>query len=416
MHLRFRQSVWAVGQGGFTMGSLYQEGVCVKRLYTYVYDCGSDQLNALRSELDAAQSHFSEEADVWIDTVFISHLDADHVNGFDTLCETFDHRIGRVVLPYLDLVSRYYLAASAMANRTATGLLLEFLIDPIAWVRARLPNANIILLGGGSEPADDLVDPDVPRHDPDSGSVRQARLNTTVLELIRLDPSPGDTDKAEYPQYRWIEIEPTPSKANASPLLLLAHIPPRSDRKLAQFKAALKKQGFDRLGKKNLMAILRKKETREALRTCYLELASDHNIVSIHLLVKPLLPLRAPYATGKSGATMYHHVFHSSGKIGFLFSGDANLGIKKYFNCWKAFYHAYLDDVGVFSLPHHGSKLGFDIRLLDALQNARFIAQSGSNGHGHPDPGIVRQLEGAGRANQQVSENASTRLDVTFHI
>jgi len=89
MHFRFRQSVWAVGQGGFTMGSLYEEGSSVKRLYTYVYDCGSDQLNALRSELDAAHSHFPEGGDAWIDTVFISHLDADHVNGFDSLCETF---------------------------------------------------------------------------------------------------------------------------------------------------------------------------------------------------------------------------------------------------------------------------------------------------------------------------------------
>ena len=71
------------------MGSLYEEGSSVKRLYTYVYDCGSDQLNALRSELDAAHSHFPEGGDAWIDTVFISHLDADHVNGFDSLCETF---------------------------------------------------------------------------------------------------------------------------------------------------------------------------------------------------------------------------------------------------------------------------------------------------------------------------------------
>jgi hypothetical protein len=398
------------------MGSLYEEGSSVKRLYTYVYDCGSDQLSALRSELDAAQGHFSEEADAWIDTIFISHLDADHVNGFDMLCETFDHRIGRVVLPYLDLVSRYYLAASAMSNRTATGLFLEFLIDPIAWVRARLPGADIILLGGGPEPADHLVDPDVPPYDPDSDSMRQTRLNSTVLELIRLDPLPGETDKAEYPQYRWIGIELTPSNMSSSPLLLLAHIPPRSDRKLAQFKAALKEQGFDRLGKKNLKAILQNKESREALRNCYLELASDHNIVSIHLLVKPLLPLRPPYATGRSGPTTYHHALYSGWKTSFLFSGDANLGKRKYFNYWKAFYHAHLDDVGLFSLPHHGSKLSFDIRLLNALPNARFIAQSGSNGHGHPDPGIVRQLEGARRAYQKVSENACTRIDVTLYI
>lgn len=96
MSYLFRKTVWAVGQGGFSMGTLYEASTPQRRLYTYVYDCGSNQLTDLRREIESAQLHFDIDEVRKIDTLFISHLDSDHVNGIDMLCQSFDFRIDRL--------------------------------------------------------------------------------------------------------------------------------------------------------------------------------------------------------------------------------------------------------------------------------------------------------------------------------
>lgn len=68
----FHKRLFPVGQGGFSLGGL--RGRDGSLLYSYVYDCGSDQLNALRREMDVAKSLFNID-EKYIDVVYISHLD-----------------------------------------------------------------------------------------------------------------------------------------------------------------------------------------------------------------------------------------------------------------------------------------------------------------------------------------------------
>lgn len=410
----FRKTIWAVGQGGFSMGTLYKAGKPKRRLYTYVYDCGSDQLTELRREVKSAHLHFDADEPKAIETVFISHLDADHVNGFDSLCESFDRRIEHVVLPYLDLESRYYLAAKAMADNSASGLFMDFVVDPLKWVRSRLPGAQIDLLG--PQPGDD---PDAPPPDfdiPHQRSQAQGiRDDTGARPQVITRRSLGfKTIYKNELQYRWISVAISPA-GMASPLLLLASVPPRSSAKLDAFREKLKSCGFGKMSVPALRAVLADPLRREELRTCFLELASDHNIISMHLLVKST---GDTHLHTDSNNNFYRRGWfpHRPDRVGFLFSGDAKLSTKKYFNHWKRFYEDHLGDVAIFSLPHHGSGLSFETQILNELPNANFIAQAGNNGHGHPSSAIVQQIQGANRHFHQVNGSAHSRIDTVFEI
>lgn len=53
----------------------------------------------------------------------------------------------------------------------------------------------------------------------------------------------------------------------------------------------------------------------------------------------------------------------------------------------------YLPKVGVFQIPHHGSKFGTDDKLLSSI-NPKFAAISvGKNKYGHPTPEVLKILE-----------------------
>lgn len=411
----FRQTIWAVGQGGFSMGSLYLNSTSQRRLYTYVYDCGSDQLNALRREMGSARNHFDASESGSIDVVFLSHLDSDHVNGFDALCEAFNRQIDRVVLPYLDFESRYYLAGAAMANQNASGLFLEFLVDPVKWIQTRLPNADIVLLGPPPEDMPGEPAPDFPTNPTRPGSHDANSLDTHVkLEIeIRTSQENSKTVHKGRLQHRWMAIQPRVIGLGNAPILLLAHIPPRSDKRLNAFRNALSSAGFGALSAVRLRRVLENRGRREALKNCYSALSSDHNIVSIHLLVKSLCPSFEVIWLNRRNYLRHEPGFPS---MGFLFSGDAKLSAKKYFTHWKDFYGTHLDDVGFFALPHHGSKLSFEPRLLKALPNSVFVAQAGQNGFGHPSKEVVEQIGAAGRGYHQVDSSADSRIDIVYKL
>lgn len=404
---QFQKSVWAVGQGGFSSGVL--RGPDGEVAYSYVYDCGSDQLSALRREIALAKTCCDK-----INTVFLSHLDADHVNGFDILCQAFDQRIDEVVLPYLDQVSRYYLVSQAMVDGSASGLFLDFVIDPVKWISARLPNALITFLGsenndGGNGEGAGLPSPDRPL---EQSSERQRSKGDSqaafkVGQFLGMQSGTSST----HMQYSWVAYRPSSTVIGESPLQLLAHLPPRNAKQLKAFTLALTDAGFNKLDETELRNILQDQEDRVKLRDCYLELAGDHNILSMHLFVKSLAPVWHCIESNIDFG-WETHIYRND--FGFLFSGDAMLKTNKYFEYWKRSYKDYLPSVTVFSLPHHGSALSFNHKLLNIMPNALFIAQSGKNSHGHPNPHLVDTIKLAYRDFHKVDECVRHRLICSF--
>lgn len=78
-----------LGQGGLHWGEL----TLGQKSLRWVYDCGSNQTDALKREIGTV----ARGGD--IDLLFLSHFDSDHINGVDLLLSQV--KVREVVLPYL---------------------------------------------------------------------------------------------------------------------------------------------------------------------------------------------------------------------------------------------------------------------------------------------------------------------------
>ena len=83
-----------------------------------------------------------------INTVFISlsHLDADHINGFDKLCKIINGNIKNIILPYIDSKEQLYLIAVALSENKLSESYFQFITDTNKWIKDRAPKAKIFKL------------------------------------------------------------------------------------------------------------------------------------------------------------------------------------------------------------------------------------------------------------------------------
>ncbi|EEW8451511.1 hypothetical protein SM955_02675 [Escherichia coli] len=401
----FHKRLFPVGQGGFSLGGL--RGRDGSLLYSYVYDCGSDQLNALRREMDVAKSLFNID-EKYIDVVYISHLDSDHINGFDHLCQLVDNKIRKVVLPYLDIHDSYYLIASELCSNSTSGLFMEFLIDPVKWIKSRLPEADISLLSPSD--IDDNFDPPIFNSENIKGSA--------VSLPMKISDSKGDVECN-----RWLVKRIGENKTDTL-MSFISWIPPRSRKKIEIFSQQLIENGFTELSKKKMLKILTSTGERKKLRECYLKLAGDHNVISINLLIinnqeaemKIVNEPSREWFSFRNSRVERHFLFdRDKGIRSVLLTGDSKLNTSLYYNKWAEFYSKVIKTVRVMTLPHHGSELNFNQKIIADFDNVLFIAQSDGHSHGHPSQSVIDAINSShGHSVTLVDNNAKNWVDIKY--
>lgn len=401
----FHKRLFPVGQGGFSLGGL--RGRDGSLLYSYVYDCGSDQLNALRREMDVAKSLFNID-EKYIDVVYISHLDSDHINGFDHLCQLVDNKIRKVVLPYLDIHDSYYLIASELCSNSTSGLFMEFLIDPVKWIKSRLPEADISLLYPSD--IDDNFDPPIFN----SENIKGSAVNLPM----KISDSKGDVECN-----RWLVKRIGENKTDTL-MSFISWIPPRSRKKIEIFSQQLIENGFTELSKKKMLKILTSTGERKKLRECYLKLAGDHNVISINLLItnnqeaemKIVNEPSREWFSFRNSRVERHFLFdRDKGIRSVLLTGDSKLNTSLYYNKWAEFYSKVIKTVRVMTLPHHGSELNFNQKIIADFDNVLFIAQSDGHSHGHPSQSVIDAINSShGHSVTLVDNNAKNWVDIKY--
>lgn len=401
----FHKRLFPVGQGGFSLGGV--RGGDGSLLYSYVYDCGSDQLNALRREIDVAKSLFNFD-ETHIDEVYISHLDSDHVNGFDHLCQLVDNKIRKVILPYLDIQDSYYLIASELCSNSTSGLFMEFLVDPVKWVKSRLPEAEISLLYPSD--IDDNFDP------PD---FNRENIKDSALSL----PIQVSDPKGDIGCNRWLVNRIGDDKADTL-ISFISWIPPRSRKKIEIFSKQLIESGFSELSKKKIIKILTNAGERKKLRECYLKLAGDHNVISINLLVinnqnaKVRVfneNYRERLGYRNYSQDRHYRIDYDKGIVSVLLTGDSKLKTSLYYNKWTEFYSEVIKTVRVMTLPHHGSELNFNQKMIADFDNVLFIAQSDGHSHGHPSQSVIDAINSSYKHSVTLVDNdAKNWVDVMY--
>ena len=417
-----------IGQGCFHAGVIGLADSESKRIH-YVYDCGSTKQLTLQNAIDFYKSQAS-----FIDNLFVSHFDADHVSGLDRLLAVIG--VNTVYIPYVDPSVLVLDLIEAEMNGALSGSLIEASIEPESWFGRRGVQRVVRIQGSGDPPPGESPDstpndsPEKPTEDMHQLSKEQeSGENLTATEVpppIRKQPSiTGERSKLllAEPGFR-IKI----SASHMIPdWLLLPHVDP-APKGLSAFSSAIRTvlglQTCQCLTSAILAEALRDRNKRKALRACYDKVIAGgaghhHNRISMSLYSGPIRPKQ----TWRYWAPNYPFFIWSdrvcfpweleppsfgekTDAVGWLGTGDAALGMKKVRANWQNTYQSLDNQISTLLLPHHGSHLNFHRELLQ-FPNLKLCVASANNSsqYGHPSGKVVTTILGNGKKFYHVSQN-----------
>ncbi|CCF19984.1 protein of unknown function [Pseudorhizobium banfieldiae] len=301
----------AVGQGGLFSGELRTQ----RTSWRWVYDCGSNQRDALRREIKITASCGD------IDMLFLSHLDSDHVSGVDELlCQV---RVREVVLPYLNESMVLAIMAREASSGALSGMFIEATNDLASWFGSRGVE-TITFLGGSDDDGGEgpILPIDLSDDGDEDGYVPEWTQPPRLMTELVADPNrvQGRSDRVAAMQQvvagATIQLM-TPKGAINWALIPYVHLP--GTKLMRAFERALEDEFGTPLDKKAIMANAKDPHVRDKLRDCYDALWLDHNLVTMTLYCGPLASKR-----GKVSLSRYH--FHDSWEQaigGWMLTGDA---------------------------------------------------------------------------------------------
>ncbi|MFA1625884.1 MBL fold metallo-hydrolase [Rhizobium mongolense] len=407
----------AVGHGGFHTGivrtfeptraeSLLGDERPIASL-SYVYDCGSEQNQAFNSELSLYRSASNGRTDL----LFVSHLHSDHINGLDRLQAMAPAKT--VVAPYLDLTERLLLVLSDFEAGKASASGLEYFRDPVDWWQRRGAEHIVFLQAGSGDdvPPPRAADPDGPVDDPRSGEdpeVYEARKEkkpgTRIASYFRkprgavppgLEPAKDSVRDAKKSallagagsafQVEWRSN--VDQSWQVGDWILLPYVHPVDDPARRQFlkdlKKALKIRGNDqlRLSEALVRHLLSFEKTKQLVEIYRRHFGSSHNSISMSLFSGPSCKRSSPrdeHWDRHWHTTRYHPHFGRYDRfgeaLGWLGTGDATLRQLKWRDPLMTFFAPFADEIGIMTLPHHGSAHNFHPDILDYARLATALA------------------------------------------
>jgi hypothetical protein len=390
--MRVTRTQFSVGHGGFHAGRIRflqsKEGLLRSTLSSanprhkrlidiaYVFDCGSEQY--------AAQ----------FEILFVSHLHADHISGVDRLLGYKAPRV--VVLPYLELEDLAAIALKDFDSGRFSHLYADYLRDPVTWWNNRGVGTVIFIQPdgeGGAEPPAGIA-PDSPIDGRAlvgwSGHEPEARLAAVLREpqgqipkgLTSANPternfSPGAFLAGCGSLLRLELTRDTGDAWHAADWVLVPYVHPVEDAQRTAFRDAILK--YLKLGsatepqtfRTTLLEALTK-ESKPLLAIYGNHFGQNHNAVSMSLYSGP---------DARSTQPKMNHGWYSTTELkqkpkgarstlnlgvaaGWMSTGDSMLREEKRRKPWLKFYAKLNKEVGMLTLPHHGSIHNFHEELL----------------------------------------------------
>lgn len=394
------------------------------RPFSFMFDCGSLDRKLIGKVLTRESARLPSI----IDVLFISHLDIDHVQGIDLLFTNTSTKVHTVVLPHIDTFT--LISAAAVTKGDVTSDYLAFLSDPAGWLRKRHVSVVIQLT----------------RDDGDSGTLTSDIEAPPILW--------GALEDREGPRLRVVGREAPGEKrqlsqvaedlkrgSSATQKILMSRVQfqigaPRTPRwivapychvfdarKMRAFHAKVAAFIKTNLAKSPsswgikrgdlLQRVIGDPALRARLKKCYKALHNDDNVPSLSVYSG-----EPPHSRGHGGldktalSSCSWHDDRDSSSLGWLTTGDAILTTDYLFDAWREFYSEIFEKVGIFVLPHHGSKLAFTAErflYVTELASARLLVCAKSNAKKHPHPDLVTDLAALGKELIQVSEKPESR-------
>lgn len=418
-----------VGQGGFLIGQIKDDH---SRVFTYAFDCGS--IN--REHFEQGLSFCTPGK---IDILFVSHLDADHINGIDALAAHM--QIDTVILPCLDALHMTMIACEAIGEAGIRMSVQSFLADSSGWLADRgvkqilhvqradgAAEAQPFNLDSEQSNEGDVV-PDGEEADADRPyTIRSQGVSET--KTIRS----GTVVVRTLSEHSSISVG---AGGKTASWLLVPYVHPFPSEDVALFRKAVgslfpstfaNRTTASKAFARKLLELLRDDDSRETLRSCYFILSSDNN--------KPSLSLYSglhPRVTGTRHIVRSeerHWPFYSSPHLrlaptrgphankggAWLCTGDANLKRVGTRTPWLQRFQNLLDEVEVFILPHHGSNRSIHNEVINRMKGSMMVACAATGRDKHPHHLLLGRLQMHDQRVWQVSEDIESgyALNVTL--
>lgn len=380
-----------VGQGAF-----YSEQIKYGENdpFVMVYDCGSDTMpparhnGIIKSGSKLEKRIHSDLGSNKVDLLFISHFDADHING----CELLEPKT--VVLPFVNSTYKWILEIIGLL--TGNPSLSTLFLDP----RSIFHNANIIrIMQNGGDDRDqnneDVLDAPIDLNDPDLFAGRpNGEIN--IKSGIPIFAALGSQI------WEYIPWNPNISKFLA---------------KLEAKIAAEPKLDFKKLRNKiNGKYILGEPGVFDKLKEIYSSLP-DKNDHSIQVYSGPNLQITirnwVSFYVG-SYPCWWKRIWDEHNRISCIYFGDIKIEDKWLGDFYRFLGEDRLEHVGCIQIPHHGSVLNEGWKCLDSPYLDRpivcVISVGENNKHCHPSAKVISELLRADAIVIMVTEKSSSML------
>lgn len=331
-----------IGQGAFYTERHFFNG----KEFTMVYDCGSSTLKDEKMKKKIT-STFNEKQ--IIDVLFISHFDADHVNGIQYLKERCT--IKAVVLPLIDNNTKILLKINNfIKNEDEDTQLMNAMIQLIDDPEGFFGNKTIIIQ---IEEVDEN----------DTNETQQNINEITVTESTIIKIKSGT--RLVHSQYsEWFFI-------------------PFNYKQEERKKEFLKELEKRDLTLNNVDTIEKMSNNERKIKAAYENVSGNINENSLMLYSGKK---KEDYVFEKQNCFLYRHLLQS----GCLFCGDIDLKKTEIIDDIKKRLAKFLPYIGTIQVPHHGSIRSFDAAILDGLKiHSAIFSYGTTNSYGHPSDTVI---------------------------
>lgn len=404
----------AVGQGGFHSARLTgptgavwidQDGGLSSNgdptTISWIYDCGSEKKSAVEAEVDT----YLNTAKSWLDLLFISHLDADHVNGVERLFSgdpALD--VGTIALPYLEDGARAYALAQDVATRGAAAdreFVRQLILDPVGAL-TRFGPRRILLFRSGEWPVgegDPDINPAAPSgpegerpawkltHPHGTRPTGMTIARTGTLEATIVSDDAVLTAPVDHSGFEWIfkpYVRPTDQVTIDK---FLAQAAKDFDMELDDAKAML----FDTA---RLKVLLSSDEDTKKLGGAYKAIFKSKNQTSLCIYAGPSAD---PDELAAWAFCFDDHAYVRRETIGWLGTGDLHIKAQTWVDQFLNHYAPETDRTRVLQIPHHGSVHNWHADALKLNPRSCVVSASPSKpSWKHPNPTIVAQVAAMG--------------------
>ena len=359
------RSFLPVGQGAFYIEQFNEYG---GNKVNVVYDCGS--LTSKKIVQEEIKSNFYEGEEILL--VFISHLDADHINGLEFLMKYCN--VKNIVFPLIPKPERYLLSLKYLCESDENDLedfSFRVISNPYDAVMREYDNTRIIEIRDRDNEVynDEIMD-----------NVTTLSSGVNILDVISPSKNSVLNTYWEYIPFNF-----------------------RFHNRSCQFVKALKRNLKDienlqnKIDIENIAEMWGYKSIQSAVKKAYREVNGDLNSNSMTLFsgvresqirqtyVMPFKMFRYHLKYSCTEKCLYD----ISKPNGCLYTGDYDTNSN-----WKELnkaYEKYWSYIGCIQVPHHGSYKNYNDKI--AMYDAFYVISAGQNNqYRHPSGLVVKDL------------------------